>query len=84
MGLTPEVMMWIIGGLVVGLWTLLMWRMGTQDKARLELRDGMIKFFDKFEAHTKDDAEAFKEVSANMNRNHIELLGMLGSRRGDR
>jgi len=74
MNLTPEVMMWIIGGLIVGLWTLLMWRMGTQDKARTELRDGMMRFFDRFEEHTKEDTAAFKEITSNMNRNHLEIL----------
>lgn len=76
--------MWIIGGLVVGLWFLLMWRLTNMETSRKELRESIREFFGRFEEHTKEDAVAFKEITAGMNKNHIELLGMLGSRRGDR
>ena len=95
MNLTPEVMMWIIGGLITACWLLLMWRLGNmesnrkQDNAhsdgvRTELRDGMKVLFGRLEDHVKDDGKAFTDIRENMHSNHVELLGLLGNRRGDK
>lgn len=76
--------MWIIGGLVVGLWFLLMWRLTNMENSRKELRNGIEKFFERFESHTKEDTAAFREINKTMYENHIELLGLLGNRRNDK
>ena len=84
MNIPADVAMWIIGGLVVGLWFLLMWRLTSMERSRNELREGIGKFFDRFDAHTKDDATAFTSLRETMHQNHVELLGLLGNRRNDK
>ena len=55
MTLTPEVVLWIIGGLITACWALLMWRLGMQDKT-------LDKLDAKLDNHAKEDKEAFREL----------------------
>ncbi len=77
MNLTPEAILFIIGGLVTGLWALLMWRLQSMETARKEIREGMMKFYGTFEEHVKDDRSHFDSLKEAINTNHVEILRTL-------
>lgn len=63
MNISPDVIMWIIGGLVIALFTILGW-IGTRLTAA-------------FGAHVKEDREQFASLGKQMTEYYVEILHRL-------
>lgn len=63
MNLPPEVVMWMVGGLLVALFTVLGW-IGTRLTAS-------------FAAHVKEDREQFQTLNNRMTEYYVEILKRL-------
>lgn len=73
----PDTILWLIGGLVTGLWGLLMWRLEAMERSRREAR-GIL------EAHVTEDRRHFDDVRETASTNHKEILEHLLDLKGGR
>ncbi len=91
MSATPEVILFIIGGLITALWGLLLWRLNSMDKARetsqdaaetfrKETRTSFTSIYTKIDDHIKEDRAKFDGITSQMHEQHVELLNAINKK----